>query len=91
MKRRILVLLAHPSPDSFNAAMADQYATAARTAGADVKVLKLGELEFDPILRTGYKGSQELEPDLEAAKQQIEWAEHLSFSRRCGGVLCQPY
>ncbi len=77
MKRRILVLLAHPSADSFNAAMADRYASAARTAGADVKILKLGELEFDPILRLGYRGNQELEPDLQAARQHIEWAEHL--------------
>lgn len=77
MSRRILVLLGHPSNDSFCAALADAYIEGARAAGADVRQLKLADLPFDPVLHGGYRGRQSLEPDLEAAKTAILWAEHL--------------
>lgn len=44
-----------------------------------MRQLKLGEMQFDPILRDGYNHSQTLEPDLLEAQRQIHWAEHLVF------------
>lgn len=49
----------------------------ARAAGAEVRLLALGALTFDPPLHAGCRGSQPLEPDLQAAQAQITWAEHL--------------
>jgi NAD(P)H dehydrogenase (quinone) len=75
--KKILVIIGHPNPQSFNHALAAQYAEAARAAGHEVTVLALNELRFDPILRLGYAGEQALEPDLQRAQAAILRAEHI--------------
>ena len=77
MSKRMLVILGHADGDSYCAALAQTYAAAARAAGNEVRMLRLGELDFDPVLRHGYRVIQPLEPDLLAAQQAISWAEHL--------------
>lgn len=77
MTQRILILLGHPSSDSFCAALARQYHDTARQAGHDVRLVNLGDLDFDPILREGYRQPQPLEPDLRDAQHAIAWAERL--------------
>ncbi|MEG1040476.1 MAG: NAD(P)H-dependent oxidoreductase [Pseudomonas sp.] len=79
MNTRVLVILGHPSSQSFCAALASTYVATARTRGHDVQVLELGALNFDPILRNGYQPEQALEPDLLHAQGLIQWAEHLVF------------
>ncbi|MDP3354316.1 MAG: NAD(P)H-dependent oxidoreductase [Polaromonas sp.] len=79
MGKRILVILGHPSSDSFCSALADSYAEAARRGGHEVKLLRLGDLKFDVVLHAGFKKIQELEPDLILAQESILWAEHLCF------------
>ena len=79
MSQRILVILGHPSTDSFCSALAQTYIHAAKTAGHDVRVLRLGDLRFDPILHHGYTQVQTLEPDLLSAQDDILWAEHLTW------------
>ena len=77
MSRQVLVVLGHPCSDSLCAGLATAYADAARAAGAQVRVLRLGSLVFDPLLHAGYRQVQTLEPDLVAAQQDILWAQHL--------------
>lgn len=77
--RRILIIQGHPQADSLCAALAQRYRAAAESAGAQVQMLQLGELQFDPVLRAGYRGEQPLEPDLQAAQQAIRDAAHLVF------------
>ncbi len=77
--KRILVILGHPDADSLSGAMAQRYIEGAQSSGAEVRLLKLGELRFDPILKLGYKEIQTLEPDLQEARKLITWAEHLVF------------
>ena len=79
MTQRILVILGHPSDTSFGSALADTYTHAAKNAGHEVRVLRLGHLHFDPILHNGYAEIQALEPDLLAAQSDILWATHLTF------------
>lgn len=74
--KKILVVLGHPGNNSFNHAIAEQYASAATSAGHTVRLLKLGDLAFDTVLRAGYQKDQGLEPDLQAAWESILWAEH---------------
>ncbi|MEM6796849.1 MAG: NAD(P)H-dependent oxidoreductase, partial [Acidobacteriota bacterium] len=62
--RRTAVILGHPDSESFTAHLALQYAEAAEAAGREVRFFRLGDLEFDPILRRGYRQRQELEADL---------------------------
>ncbi len=79
MSKRVLVILGHPSNQSFCAALSSAYVSGARAAGQDVQVLELGKLDFDPVLHEGYQKIQPLEPDLLHAQALILWAEHLVF------------
>ncbi|MFZ1613285.1 MAG: NAD(P)H-dependent oxidoreductase [Holophaga sp.] len=77
MSTRILVILGHPDRASLCGALAESYAQGAQEAGAEVEILRLGELEFDPVLHQGYQKIQPLEPDLQRAQERITWAKHL--------------
>ena len=77
MTTRTLLILGHPDPDSFNAALADAYADAALTAGRELRRIDLHAQRFDPILHGAYRGEQALEPDLQAAQADILWAEEI--------------
>lgn len=79
MKKRVLVILGHPDVDSLCGALAQAYVSGAASAGHEVRVLRLGDLAFDPNLHLGYRKIQELEPDLVAAQEAIQWAQHLVF------------
>lgn len=75
----LLLVLAHPRSDSLCAALAHAYAEGAQEAGATVRWLRLGELVFDPVLRTAKAGDQALEPDLQAAQQALRAARHVAW------------
>lgn len=79
MGKRILLIQGHPAPDSFCQALAGRYASAARSAGHELRELTLAQLAFDPLLHQGYRDEQPLEADLLAAQADILWAEHLVF------------
>ncbi|OPA84618.1 NAD(P)H dehydrogenase [Pseudomonas fluorescens] len=79
MSQRILVVLGHPSNTSLCSALADTYTHAAKTAGHEVRVLRLGDRVFDPVLHDGYTQTQPLEADLQSAQSDILWATHLTF------------
>lgn len=78
-KRRVLVILGHPDAGSFCSALAESYTAGAREAGREVRLLRLGDLDFNWNLRRGYQEVTPLEPDLEQAWEGIEWADHLAF------------
>jgi putative NADPH-quinone reductase len=78
--RNVLIILGHPQKDSFCAALAEAYAAGARDAGCEVRTLALGDLDFDPVRRTGYGEAPPLEPDLLRAQNDIAWADHLVFA-----------
>jgi NAD(P)H dehydrogenase (quinone) len=44
-----------------------------------VRVIRLDQLIFDPVLLEGYRVVQPLEPDLQSSQADILWAEHLVF------------
>lgn len=79
MGKKILVILGHPDAESFCSALARAYVEGAKASGREVRELKLGDLNFDPILWKGYNRIQELEPDLVKAQELIQWADHLVF------------
>lgn len=77
--KRILVILGHPTRDSLCGALAEAYVQAAMEAGSEVRLTRLGELEFDPVLHDGYQHTQPLEPCLQSAQADVLWARHLVF------------
>lgn len=79
MKKNIVVIVGHPDSNSYCASLAEHYVKAATGEGHDVKLFKLGDAKFDPILHHGHNQRQELEPDLVTMREAILWASHLVF------------
>lgn len=76
-QKRILVVLGHPNADSLCGQIADDYITSAREAGAEIREIRVGDLNFDPILHIERNVIQALEPDLLEVQTNITWAQHL--------------
>lgn len=79
MSKNITVILGHPDSSSFCGALTEVYVKSALEAGHAVKVFRLGEIPFDPVLHHGYNKRQELEPGLKEIQGAISWANHLVF------------
>lgn len=75
--KKILVILGHPVGDTFSNSVLSTYVNAAVKSGGNIEVVKLRELTFDLNFSTGYRGHQELEPDLVMLQEKLLWAEHL--------------
>lgn len=75
--KKIVIINGHPHVESFNKGLVDAYYQGAQTTGAEVKIVTLATLAFDPNLRFGYQKRMELEPDLLQAIKLIRWADHL--------------
>lgn len=76
---RVLLILAHPRPDSLCGALASAYREGAAKAGVTLRSLVLGELEFARDVCADSPENQPLEPDLAAARDDLVWADHLVF------------
>ncbi len=79
MKKKTLIILGHPDANSFCGSLFEAYINGAKNSDADLRELKLGDLNFDPVLWNGYNKIQDLEPDLQKAQDLISWANHLVF------------
>ena len=76
---RVLVILGHPRKESFCAAIANAYATGALAAGAEVRLLFVADMQFDPNVVTASPRQQPVEPSISAAMELVAWADHLVF------------
>lgn len=79
MRKKILVILGHPNNESYCGALSRAYKDGAKANGSEVREINIGELDFDPVLWKGYKGTQELETDLVESQKLIQWADHITF------------
>lgn len=77
MKKNILVINGHPNKKSLNYALSNAYQQGAVKSGAQVEVIHIGELNFNPNLQYGYMKRMELEPDLLDSLEKIKKADHL--------------
>ena len=75
--KNILIINCHPNRDSFNFGLADAYKKGALSNGDALKEIVIADLQFSPNLQFGYQKRTELEPDLAAAWEKIQWADHL--------------
>lgn len=79
MKKNILLILGHPSENSFCNALLNAYQKGAESAGANCKVLYISRLKFDVNLAEDYKTGEYMEDDLLAAQDMFTWADHVVF------------
>lgn len=79
MATKILLILGHPSENSFCNALLEAYKKGAENAGAICKTIYISRLRFNVNLADGYKPGEtpQLEEDLLAAQQHITWADHV--------------
>lgn len=79
MAKNILLILGHPSQNSFCKALLDAYQKGAESAGAICKTIYISQLDFDINLADGYKTGKadQLEEDLVVSQQLIKWADHV--------------
>ena len=77
--KTILILNAHPNKKSFCSALAESYLNGAQSSNADIKLINLIDLNFDPILKTTNSQDTELEPDILKVQKEISKADHLVF------------
>jgi putative NADPH-quinone reductase len=78
--KKITIIVGHPSSDSLSGAFAKNYEVGAKLSGAEVKIVYLGDLKFDPILKKGYKKRQDWEPDIKDTVDKLLWADHWVFA-----------
>ncbi|MGM7683322.1 NAD(P)H-dependent oxidoreductase [Cytobacillus sp. Hm23] len=79
MAEKILVFLGHPDNNSYCGALADSYVKGAKASGADVRYLRIGDMDFKTNLKHGYNVVMELEDDLVKGQQYLKWADHIVF------------
>ena len=77
MIKNILIIQGHPDTKSFNHALHASYKKGALAAGAQVREIFVGQLNFNLNLQYGYRQRTELEPCLLEAQQNIKWANHI--------------
>jgi NAD(P)H dehydrogenase (quinone) len=75
--KRILIINGHPNPSSFNYALAEYYKNGAIQSGAQVDMITIATLKFNPNLQFGYQKRIELEEDLIESWEKIKIADHL--------------
>lgn len=76
-QKSLLIILGHPSPRSFNHALAEAYAEGARASGASVELLKVADLDFDRNVDP--REVSNLEPDVLDAHEMIRRADHVAW------------
>lgn len=79
MEKNILLILGHPSENSFCNALLDAYKKGVESAGTSCKTIYISRLKFDVNLADGYKTDEamQLEQDLVVAQELIQWADHI--------------
>ncbi|SRR5690606_25919260 len=75
--KKIVIINGHPDKESFNVALSKSYQKGAKKSNAEIKVINIRDLDFNPNLQFGYRKRTKLEPDLLDAQAKLKWADHL--------------
>jgi putative NADPH-quinone reductase len=85
---KLAIVVGHPAMGSYCEALGEAYRRGAQAGGHDAQVFALGRMQFDAVLREGYRREQPLEPDLADARRAIFACDHLVliFPLWCGDM-----
>ena len=85
---KIAIIVGNPMRDSYSEALGEAYRRGAESGGHQAEVFLLGRMNFDAILREGYRREQPLEPDLAAARAAFGACDHvvIIFPLWCGDM-----
>ena len=73
---KIAIVIGNPLHDSYSEALGKAYQRGAESGGHQVTLFALGQMNFDAILREGYRREQALEPDLVVAREEKQSLHH---------------
>jgi len=79
---KIVLISAHPNPNSLNGSVKTTVARGFRDAGHDVREIDLYEERFDPVLvvnETRRRRDLHLDPDTARYRELLAWADRLVF------------
>jgi len=76
---KIMIVVGHPARDSYCEALGAAYQRGAESGGHQAQMFALARMNFDAILREGYRREQPLEPDLVIAREALRGSDHLVF------------
>lgn len=79
---KVLCVLAHPNPKSFNAAIADSIQKQLYANGVEVKFKDLYRTDFDPRLTVedfGHIFSGSMPDDIKKEQEEVLWADRMVF------------
>ena len=85
---KIMIVVGHPVHRTFCEAIGHAYEKGALAAGHEAELFLLSEMDFDPVLRDGFRKEQPLEADLRLAYQSLASCDHLVliFPLWCGDM-----
>ncbi|MEM6801700.1 MAG: NAD(P)H-dependent oxidoreductase [Bacteroidota bacterium] len=75
--KKILIVNGHPDQESFNYALSAAYQKGLAQTDAELQLINIAELNFNPNLQFGYRKRTELEADLLQAQEKLLWADHI--------------
>jgi putative NADPH-quinone reductase len=78
--KNILLINCHPVPGSYTEALLDSYKKGVGADQAEIREIIIRDLTFNPNLVHGYKERTELEPDLLACWEDIQWCDHMVWA-----------
>jgi putative NADPH-quinone reductase len=76
---KIAIVVGNPLHDSYSEALGEAYRRGAESGGHQAQLFMLGRMNFDAVLREGYRRLQPLEPDLAAARDAFVACDHVVF------------
>ncbi len=77
VQNKILIINGHPDKESFNAKLAETYLQGSKESNADISLINIRDLDFNPNLEFGYRKRTNLEPDLLSSIEKIKEANHI--------------
>jgi putative NADPH-quinone reductase len=78
MSRKVLSILGHSRSASLCGSLSDAYLAGAAAAGADIRSIRIGDLQFNYGTPVDFDHIS-LEPDLERVQENLRWADHIAL------------
>jgi putative NADPH-quinone reductase len=78
--KKILIINGHPEKSSYSYALSASYFEGAtKNNNAEISIINIADLQFNPNLTHGYQQRTELEPDLLEAIEKLKAADHIAW------------
>ena len=78
----ILVINGHPDAGSFCESVFAEFVRGLNAKKHKIETLELGKMDFDPVLRFGYRKRMPEDAEILRSQELLKWADHLVFNGR---------